>query len=205
MLRIRLNESEMLRSIELSKRIVPTLNQTWRKAAEIDSWEVGDPQSREFELDPFVSQLALWVDKEVTTERPAFKAFDLAERMVRICLELQENGVAIRAGTEVISMWTTVVAIDLRIGGAKVSHNVRFAFSRGANAAVLDQFQKAVKEHLKGRLASMLETQEAFFQLCNMGIMKIATIDAEGHYRWDLVGNERRVGANVRRKINKKT
>lgn len=38
-LRIRLKKSEMLRSIELSKRIVPTLKQTWRRAAGIDSWK----------------------------------------------------------------------------------------------------------------------------------------------------------------------
>jgi hypothetical protein len=187
-IRIRLDESEMSRSIELSKRIMSTLKQTWRK----------ESQNYEFELDPFVSQLALWIDKEVTTERPEFKAVDLAERMARICLDLQKNGVAIRADANGKSVWATAVAIDLRIGGAKVSHNAQFTFSSGANAALLYQFQNAVKGHLKRRLASMLEIEEAFFQLCNMEIMKIGTIDQEGHYRWDLADNKRR--ADVRRK-----
>jgi hypothetical protein len=169
-----------LRSIELSKRILPTFKQTWRPRKS---------QDHEFELDPFVSQLARWVDKEITTELPQFKVIDLAERMARICLELQESGVAVRTGTEVKSVWVTAVAIDLRIGGAKVSHNDRFTASSGANAVLSDKFQKAAKEHLKRRLASMLEIEEAFFQLCNMGTMKIATIDPDGHYLWDLTGN----------------
>lgn len=49
----------------------------------------------------------------------------------------------------------------------------------------------------------MLETEEAIFQLCNMGKMKIVTIDPDGHYLWDLAGNKRRAGANVRRKNSK--
>jgi hypothetical protein len=68
---------------------------------------------------------------------------------------------------------------------------------------LLVQFQKAIKKHLKGRLASMLETEEAFFQLCNMGKIKIATIDPEGHYHWELTDSKRRAGANVRRKNSK--
>jgi hypothetical protein len=32
----------------------------------------------------------------------------------------------------------------------------------------------------------MLETEEAFFSLCNVGEMKIAAIDPDGHYLWNL-------------------
>jgi hypothetical protein len=201
-LRIRLKKSELERAIELSKRIAPTLEQAWQRVAEIDG-HPRDSQNYEFELDPFISQLARWADKEVTTERPEFKAVDLAERIARICLELQENDVAIRTGTEVFPVWATAVAIDRRIGGAKISHNARFSISNGTNPTLVVRFQKAINEHLKGRLASMLETEEAFFQLCNMGKMKIATIDPEGHYLWALVGSKRRVGANVRRQNSK--
>jgi hypothetical protein len=203
MLLIKLKKSEMLRSVELAKRIVPTLKQ-WRRAAGIKEKTIIDypRDSHEFELDPFVSQLALWVDKEVTIERPEFKFVDLAERTARICLELQENGVAIMTSTEVIPVWATTVTIDLRIGGANISHNARFTSSSGANAALLDRFQKAVKEHLKRRLASMLDTEEAFFKLCNMGKIKIAGIDPGGLYRW-VASKKRRAGANVRRKISK--
>jgi len=149
--------------------------------------------------------LALCVDKGVTTERPEFKAVDLAERISRICLELPENGVAIRNDADCKSVWATAVAIDLRIGGAKVSHNAQFAVSGGANTPLLYQFQNAVKEHLKRRLASMLETVEALFQLCNTGIMKIGTTDQEGHYHWVLVDEKRRARVDGRRKNRKPT
>jgi hypothetical protein len=183
------------------------LAQTWRRTASAEEKagfdHPNESQDYEFEIDPFVSQLAGWVDKEITIERLEFKTVDLAVRMARICLELQENGVAIRTGTETVPVWAAAVAIDLRIGGAKVSHNARFTFSSDANAALLDQFQNAVKGHLKGRLASMLETEEAFFQLCNTGGIKIASIDPDGQYRWELAGNKLRAGANVRRKNSK--
>jgi hypothetical protein len=184
-LRIRLKKSVMLRSFELSKRILPTLKETGRIAAELDN-HPSKSQKYEVELDPFVSQLARWVDKEVTAQRPEFKAVDRTERLAQICLELQQNGIAIRTGTEDSSLWATAVAIDRRIGGAKISHNARFTFLRSANVALLDQFQSAVKEHLKHRLTLMLETEEAFFSLCNVGGIKIASIDPDGHYLWDL-------------------
>lgn len=143
-LQIRLKNSVMLRSIELSRRILPTLKETWRIAAEFDN-HPRKSQKYEVELDPFVSQLARWVDKEVTTQRPEFKAVDRSERLAQICLELQQNGVAIRTGTEVSSLWATAVAIDRRIGGAKISHNARFTFVRSANVALLDQLQNAAR------------------------------------------------------------
>lgn len=86
-LAIKLRRKEMLRSIKLSKRIIPALMLTWRTKSE-DS---------EFELDPFISQVALCVDKAITAELPEFKAVNRAARIRRICLELQENGVAIRS------------------------------------------------------------------------------------------------------------
>ena len=48
----------------------------------------------EFELDPFVSEIARWVDLEVTDRRPEIRAIDLADRIARICLQLHESGVA---------------------------------------------------------------------------------------------------------------
>jgi hypothetical protein len=184
-LRIRLKKSAMLRSIELSKRIMPTLKEAWRRAAGLDDHPRAS-QKFEVELDPFVSQLARWVDKEVTIQRPEFRAVFRTERLAEICLQLQQNGVAIRTGTEVSSLWATAVAIDQRIGGAKISHSARFTFTRSANVALLDQFQNAVKEHLKRRLTAMLEAEEAFFSLCNMGEIKIASTDPDGHYLWDV-------------------
>lgn len=184
-LRIRLKKSEMIRSIKLSKRILPTLNETWRRADGLDNRPKESPKY-EVELDPFVSQLARWVDKEITTARPEFNVVDLGERVARICLELQQNGVAIRIGTEVISMWVTAAAIDRRIGGAKVLDNVRFTYASCASYTLVNLFKKTIKEHLKRRLASMLESQEAAFQLLNMGKLKIASIDSDGQYCWDL-------------------
>jgi hypothetical protein len=193
-LHIRLNESEMMRSIGLSKRIMPTLKQMWRGTAESEGTRTdpsGNSQNSEFEMDPFVSQLARWVDKEVIFRQPKFVAIDLAERMARICIELQKNDVATRRAAanrteaKIIPVWATAAAIDLRIGGAQVSHNERFTLARRANGALLDRFQKVVKRHLKRRLASMLERQEAFFELCNRGEI-FATIDPDGHYMWEL-------------------
>lgn len=199
-LRIKLRKSKMLQSIELSKRIAPTLKEVWPDPLGSASQEIGDFQSNEFELDPFVLQLALWIDKEVTTQKPQFKAVDLAERMARICLELQGKGLAVRADSEDISVWVTDAEIDQRIGGARVSQNARFAISGGANAALLEKFKIAVKVHLNLRLDSMLETEEAFFRLCNRGLMKISQIDSEGHYRWDLTDKGRLSDVKVRRK-----
>jgi hypothetical protein len=156
-----------------------------------------DFHSREFELDPFVSQLSRWIDKEVTTKRTEFAAICLAERLARICIDLQERGIAVRMNTGVASAWITFDAIDLRIGGAKVSNNDKFTITKRSDLALLDQFQKAVNKHLERRLASMLETEEAFFQLYNMGILMIATTDPDGHYRWDLTDEGRRAGAEI--------
>jgi hypothetical protein len=195
-LRIKLNKSKMLRSIELCKYIAPTLNKIWPGAVGSACQEVGAVQGDKFELDPFVSQLALWIDKEVITERQEFKVVDLAERMARICLELEEKGVTVRTSSEDISFWVTAPKIDKRIGGARVSQNERFTFSDGANAAVLGKFKMAVKVHLKRRLDSMLETEEAFFQLCNRGLMKIAQIDSGGHYLWDSTDKGRLADVN---------
>lgn len=97
---------------------------------------------------------------------------------------------ALQSGAILTAGWTTAVEIDLRIGGANVSHNAKFAIFDAANVPLLYQFQNAVKEYLKQRLASMLETVEAMFQLCNMGVMKIDTIDQEGHYYWDFAGDK---------------
>lgn len=183
-LQIRLEKSEMIRSTKLSKRILPTLNETWRRAGGLGTRPKGS-QKYEVELDPFVSQLARWVDKEITTARPEFNVIDLGERVVRICLELQRNGIAIRIGTEVVSMWVTAAAIDRRIGGAKVSENVRFKYASCASSTLVDLFKKTIKERLKRRLASMLEMEEAAFRLFNMGKLKIASIDSHGQYCWD--------------------
>ena len=184
-LRIRLKKSEMIRAMKLSQRILPTLNDSWRRAGGLDN-RPKDSQKYEVELDPFVSQLARWVDKEITTARPEFNVVDLGERVARICLELQQNGVAIRIGSEVVSIWVTAAAIDRRIGGTKVSENVRFTYASCASSTLVDLFKKTIRKHLKRRLGSMLEMEEAAFSLLNMGKLKIASIDSHGQYCWDL-------------------
>ena len=192
-IRFNLSEPEMVRSIELSKRIAPALKELWSRLVKSTSLEAGERQSKNFELDPFVSQLALGIDKEVVGERPQFEVLDLAERMARICLELQAKGVVIKEDTRDATLWLTAPKIDQRIGGAKVSRNARFALSSGGNAALLGQFHLAIRVHLKRRLTSILETVEAFFQLHNTGMMTIAAIDSAGHYYWDVTDEGRRV------------
>lgn len=185
-LQITLKKMEIARSIELSKRIGPILKEVWSGLIESTGRDSGGPRNKEFEVDPFVSQLALVIDKEVAENRPQFETLDLAERMTRICLALQEKGVAIKAGTEDIPLWLTAVKVDRRIGGAKISQNMRFTLSSAGNAALLGQFHFAIRYHLDWRLTSMLKTQEAIFQLCNTGMVKIAEIDSGGHYYWEL-------------------
>jgi hypothetical protein len=201
-IRIKLKEQEWERAIELSKCIAPTLEGVWRRVDEIDGHQKNS-QFYEFELDPFISDLARLIDIEITAQRPEFKVVDLAERIAQICLELLENDVARKVGTGSVPEWATAVAIDLRIGGAKISHNARFAISSKTNTTILVQFQKAIKQHLKRRLASMLETEETLFQLYYMGKIKIATIDSHGHYCWEIADNKRHAGANARRKVRK--
>jgi hypothetical protein len=147
---------------------------------------------QKFELDPFISQLARWIDNEVTTERPECKALNIAERIVRICLELDESDVATKSRHKSIPVWVTARAIDSRIGGAKISHNARFKISGRANSAFLDQFQRAVKRHLKHRLTSMLEMEEALFRLRNIGKIRIVAIDPSSRYIWGVAGSKHR-------------
>jgi hypothetical protein len=183
-IRIRLNGLSMSASNKLSKRILSALKETGRIAAELDAHHA-NPQKYKIELDPFISQLARWVDKEVTAQRSEFKAIERTERLAQICIQLQQHGVAARSGTEFYSLWTTAAAIDRRIGGVKVSHNSQFSFVRSVNAMLLYRFDRAVKEHLKHRLTDMRETEESFFSLCNEGAIRIAHMDSDGHYFWE--------------------
>ena len=125
-----------------------------------------------------------------------FEILDLAERMTRICLVLQEKGVAINAGTEDIPVWLTAVKVDRRIGGAKISQNMRFTRSSAGNAALLGQFHLAIRGHLNWRLTSVLKIQEEIFQLCNTGMIKIAEIDSGGVYHWEITEEGRLAYAN---------
>jgi hypothetical protein len=127
-----------------------------------------DNEDRFFGIDSFVSQLAGWIDKEVTIEQPTFKAFGRGDRISRICIELEKCDVAVSKSTETISAWATSSTISERIGGSKVCDNERF-FSCGTDARLLDQFQSAVIRHMQRRLASMLETQEAMFEMFDLG------------------------------------
>ncbi|MCP3441992.1 hypothetical protein [Bradyrhizobium sp. CCGUVB14] len=185
-IRVKLKSSIWLRSVALSKFIMPMLGEAWQTAAGLDRRPVG-PERFEVEIDPFVSQLARWVDKEVTAQRPELKSIFRTERLAEVCVQLQRNGVAIRTGTEGNSRWATPVTIDNRIGGAKISHDTRFSFVKSAEPAMFAEFQAAVRENLSLRLITMLETEEAFFSLCNEGEIKIAFTDPDGHYHWDLV------------------
>jgi hypothetical protein len=147
-------------------------------------------QDRRFEIDPFVSQLALCIDKGVTDEKPEFKAIVLAERLNKICRELRERGVVVYSDEEAVPIWKTAPAIESRIGGVKVSNNVQFTLSNTANVVLRCQFQAAVTISSAGQLESMLETTVTLFELCNMGKMTIASIDADGFYQWDLFDGE---------------
>jgi hypothetical protein len=192
-LQIKMEEPAMSQSVNLSERIMPTLMQMWQDRS-------GKP---EFELDPFISQLALYINREITKKQPEFKVIDLAERVSQICLSLHENGVAIRTDTDGKLGWVTAETVDLRIGGSKISHNKQFSVSSCANITLCFQFRNAVRQHLKRRLASMLETSEAMFQLCNMGMVKISNIDRDGHYLWTLDGEKLGAGVDGRRKGKK--
>jgi hypothetical protein len=183
---ITLKKIELARSIELSKRIAPILKEVWSELIESTGRDSGGPRNKEFEVDPFVSQLALLIDKGVAENRPQFETLDLAERMTRICLVLQEKGVVIKAGTEDIPVWLTAVKVDRRIGGAKISQNMRITLSNAGNAALLGQFHLAVRGHLDWRLTSVLKFQEEIFQLCNTRMIKIAEIDSGGVYHWEI-------------------
>ena len=176
---MKLKKSEMLRSIKLSQR-----------AKRLITNHTHTSQNHRFEIDPFVSQLALWINKEVTDEKPEFKAISLAERLHQICVELRERGVAVCSKAEAVPIWIAAPVIDLRVGGVKVSNSVQFNFSRVANVVLLSQFRAAVTIRSACRLESMLEIEEAAFELCNMGKLKVATIDADGHYQWASIDGE---------------
>jgi hypothetical protein len=79
----------------------------------------------EFELNPFISSIARWLDREVTESCPAFKAIDVGERIARICLELHDHEVATITKVENATVWIPTPTIEGRIGGSSITTNPR--------------------------------------------------------------------------------
>ena len=139
----------------------------------------------EFELDPFVSEIARWIDQEVIAGEAEFSVIDLADRTARICLELNQKGVAIMTKPENVAVWVTTAEVKERIGDAGIAANSCFTRLTRADALlVVDQFQRTVRKHAKRRLARIPEFTETLFQLCNDGHIKIIGADSYGSYLW---------------------
>jgi hypothetical protein len=138
----------------------------------------------EFELNPFVSDVALWIDQEVIEIRPEFKAIDLGNRIARICLELHESGVATAIKPASVGVWIPTAEIEARIGGSSITANSSFSLLKRSSAKVENKFQIIVRQHSERRLASILEYTEILFSLCNEGLLKIIGVNSKGSYMW---------------------
>ena len=161
----------------------------------------------DFELDPFVSEIARWMDREVIAERPEFNAIDLAERTALICLVLHENGVATTTKPGSIAVWVATAEMEQRTGGSGIAANACFTLLNRAKASLVARFVRAVRRHAKRRLASILEFTQALFRLCNDGRIRMIGANANGSYLWaptfssrmSLAGSKRRSGFEERR------
>jgi hypothetical protein len=138
----------------------------------------------QFELDPFVSEIARWIDLEVADRRPEIRAIDLADRIARICLQLHERGVATMIKPGRVAVWVATAEVAERIGGSSIAANSCFTRTRCTEASLGHQFQMMVRKHTKRRLASILEMTETLFQLCNDGRIKIIGANSNGNYLW---------------------
>ena len=116
----------------------------------------------EFELDPFVSEIARWMDREVIAERPEFNAIDLAERTALICLVMHENGVATMTKPGSIAVWVATAEMEQRTGGSGIAANACFTLLNRAKASLVARFERAVRRHAKRRLASNSNSRKRF-------------------------------------------
>jgi len=116
-------------------------------------------------------------------------------------MELHKSNVAVRRGRGNTTVWVTVAAISVSIGGPDIAENTRFSCSSCAEAVLGNEFGAAVSHNVKQRLPRMLEFTEIFFSLCNSGEIRIKGSDTFGFYIWvpALTDSNPRSGGRLRK------
>jgi hypothetical protein len=138
----------------------------------------------EFELNPFISDIARLFDRELLGKHPEFGRIEVAERVFRICSELPALDVAIETRVGNLVIWIPTDEIEERIGGSAVTKNARLKIGEHDQSKFAETFQLVIKEHVQRRIAHALEIEEGFFALCNLGLIRIIRTNADGSYVW---------------------
>jgi hypothetical protein len=146
--------------------------------------QASDSNGCEFEINPFISDVARWLDCEVVEQKTAFKSIEVAERILRICSELHERDVATMTNFSRVAVWVPTTKVEKRLGNSNITTNPRLKVVKRDLSAIADEFQLAIREHAERRLDVILEYTEALFALCNQGRIKVIGTNSNGSYLW---------------------
>ena len=138
-----------------------------------------------FELDPFVSEIVLWIDADVVEKRMVFERADLARRFMCVCEKLASRGVVVIERSPNI-VWLPSDALLTECGRSDIFPRLRYCCSADEpDPQSWRRYEKAIEKLLQRRLGFIVRKTVTAFQCFNAG-MTVGSRSRDGLIQWQL-------------------
>jgi hypothetical protein len=139
-----------------------------------------------FDLDPFVSDVVLWIDADIIEKRPEFNGIEPAKRVKCVCEKLVPHGIAVINRSPDV-MWLPSATVLTECVRSDIVPCSRFYCSTAEpDPQDWRRYEKAVDKQLRRRLGYIVRNTVLVFQCINAGLLKIEGRDGIGMVNWTL-------------------
>jgi hypothetical protein len=120
-----------------------------------------------FELDPFVSEVVIWIDADIVEKHSEFKDAHLAERLISLCWKLSALDIAVVERSPEI-VYLPNAALRTECGRSDIFPRWRYHCSAGeSDPQGLRRYEKAADKVLQRRLGFIVRKTITVFQCLN--------------------------------------